>query len=158
MDGVRVLLPVPVETDDLGHRPSAHLLAHGTQLRAVHRDRVLEGGHLVRAPILVCVSCLVLLELQHNENHIHAIVVLLSYLLEAHRRTHADGGKVALVDPCVRQTESDLGEPVDATAVLVVPGKQALLLLDCETRLARFALVTCLVRSTHATQLEDKHE
>ena len=64
--------------------------------------------------------------------------MLLSYLLEAHRRSHADGREVALVGPCLRQAEGDLGEPVDTTAVLVVPGEQTLLLLDCATSLARF--------------------
>lgn len=51
-------------------------------------------------------------------------------LTEAHGRPHAHCRDIALVGPCVGESESDLGEPVDTASQNIVFCERALLLLD----------------------------
>ena len=58
-------LPVPVETHDLWHCASPHLVSYGPEFCTMHRDSILKSGNLSVAPILVGIPGLRLLPL-HN--------------------------------------------------------------------------------------------
>ena len=122
-----------VEADDLGHRAGADFLADSSELGAMHRDRVLEGGHFPIGPLLVGIPGLCLLPLEQMSAREMAVDSGLTYLLQAHRRLHRDCEQVAALEPRVSEAFRNLRQPVYVGFNLHIARQRGLVCFDWET-------------------------